>query len=89
MRLAAKIDSTQDAIVDALFARGYKIQSLARVGMGAPDLLILTPAGNWRVIEVKSPGGKLTPAQVRWMQHYGRVPVVETVEAALVALEGW
>ena len=91
MRRAAKIDSVQPEIVDGLLARGYKLQSLASVGMGVPDLLVLTPRGNMRLLEVKSPGGTRTDAQKKWAQWWGyeHVPCVYTLAEALDVLEGW
>lgn len=67
---AAKVDSNQPAIVDALRAIGATVQHLHAVGKGCPDLAV-----GWRgktfLIEVKdgkaSPSQRaLTDAQVEW-----------------------
>jgi hypothetical protein len=86
MRRAAKIDTTQNAIVDALLAAGCKVQSLAQVGCGVPDLLVMTPDRVLWLLEAKSPGGSLTPAQVKWQGWWGGVLVVQTPEDALTGL---
>jgi len=84
MRRAAKIDTTQPAIVDALLAAGCKVQSLACVGFGVPDLLCASPHGTLHLIECKSPGGGLTWQQEKWRQSWGwPVHIVETPEDAL------
>ena len=84
MRRAARVDVTQEAIVDALLAVGCKVQTLAPLGMGVPDLLVRTPLGSLWLMEVKSPGGELTPAQKKWHKWWGGgIGVVETPEDAL------
>ena len=87
MRRAAKRDATENAIVDALLEAGCRVQYLSQGG-GVPDLLVRTPAGQWQVLEVKSPGGGLTDQQVLWMKHYGPIPVVQTPKEALAAIGG-
>lgn len=41
MRRAAKVDTTQREIVETLRAHGCQVRSLASVGQGMPDLLVL------------------------------------------------
>lgn len=79
MRRAAKRDASENAIIDAAIAAGCKVQYLSQGG-GVPDLLLKRPDGTWLPVEVKSPGGTLTPQQVKWIAHYGPIPVVESVE---------
>lgn len=89
MRRAAKIDITQHPIVDALLAAGCKVQTLAQVGMGCPDLLVASPHGTLHLIECKSPGGSLTWQQEKWRQSWGwRVAVVQTPDEALRVVLG-
>jgi len=87
MRRAAKIDATQNSIVDALLRAGCRVQSLATVGMGCPDLLVKGPHG-LMLLEVKSPGGGLTWQQEKWHQHWGTdgVAIVQTPAQALAAM---
>ena len=40
MRYAAKIDSNQNEVVNALRKAGASVQSLAALGKGVPDLLV-------------------------------------------------
>lgn len=87
MRRAAKIDTVQPEIVDGLLLLGYKLQSLSACGMGVPDLLVQKKDGTLALLEVKSPGGSITPQQKKWMAWWGRVPVVQTVDEAICALE--
>ena len=90
MRRAAKIDTTQPGIVDALLAAGCKVQTLAMVGCGVPDLMVARPSdGRLFLLECKSPGGGLTWQQEKWRQAWGwPVHVVQTPEEALRAIGG-
>lgn len=94
MRRAAKTDSNQDSIVDALRAVGCSVVSLAGVGRGVPDLLVHVPeytkgdGMDWTaLIEVKNPAGKgskLTPAQVKFHAEWnGPIITATTPEQAL------
>lgn len=84
-RRAARVDKNQAEIVDALRQNGWFVQHLHAVGKGCPDLVIsrLSPIfGEWtHFVEVKSPGGKLTPDQIEWHERFpGDVLVVHSVE---------
>ena len=76
-------DDNQDAIVEALEAAGCKVQSLAGVGRGCPDLLVATGDLDhpWQVLEVKDgskpPSGRaLTGDEIRWHKKFnGYAPV--------------
>lgn len=91
MRRAAKVDASQDAIVCALRAAGAKVQSLAALGKGVPDLLVKYGHALF-LLEVKD-GGKppskrgLTPDQVEWIEAWGGgVHVVLSPDDALRAI---
>jgi len=101
MRRAAKVDTNQAAVVDALRRAGCSVQCLHAVGGGVPDLLVGRevptggPLGRERrtfLIEVKDGSRapsecKLTPDQVLWHREWrGHVAVAETVEQALRAV---
>lgn len=78
MRVRAKTDGTQAAIVEALRAAGYRVQILATVGGGCPDLLVGCPWGELVLVECKNPKGRgreLTPAQVAWHAAWRRYPI--------------
>ncbi len=71
---AAKVDIVQASIVDALRRCGAQVESLAGVGRGVPDLLV-GYAGELYLLEVKSPGGKLTTMQKVWHRCWQEYPV--------------
>lgn len=80
MRRAAKVDANQDAVATGLRRLGYRVQSLAAVGNGVPDLLVGTPQGRLILLEVKdgakSPSARqLTPRQEEWHIVWSQWPV--------------
>lgn len=94
MRRAAKVDTSQQSIVDGLRAHGYRVEII-----GKPvDLAIyVQPFGSttatWMFMEVKTPtkSGKRRPradqeAQERFIRETG-TPVVMNLQEALKALE--
>ena len=85
MRLKAKRDANETAIVKALRAVGVTVYYVSAPGL--PDLLIYF-RGRWRPIEAKGRRGRLTPAQKKTM---AATPfsVVRTVDDALALLEDW
>jgi len=89
VRRAAKVDQNQDQVVSALRAAGAKVQSLAAVGKGVPDLLCQYE-GTFYLIEVKdgrkTPSQrKLTDDQVKWHSEWKSafLGVVESPDEAL------
>lgn len=91
VRRAARTDANQSEIVTALRAiPGLRVQSLAAIGSGCPDLLVGYRGKNF-LMEVKDghkpPGQRLlTRAEIEWHLAWtgcGQVAVVETVEQAL------
>ena len=86
MRLAARTDSNHREIVSALRKVGCEVLSLAAVGNGCPDLLVLGPDGLLRLIEVKDGNKppsrrKLTPHQVSFHQRWPVSVVTDWAEA--------
>lgn len=89
MRRAARVDSNQDQVVEALRAAGATVQSLAAVGQGVPDLLVGFQ-GQTLLMEVKD-GRKppsqrqLTEDQLKWHGAWrgGPVAIVDGPDAAL------
>jgi hypothetical protein len=84
---AARTDSNQRQIVAALRKAGFSVCILSGAGhggvAGCPDLLCARAGVNY-LLEVKAPGGKLTPAQYKWHADWpGQVDVVRTVDDAL------
>ena len=85
-RLRARVDVNHPEIVAALRQVGASVQSLATIGQGCPDLLV-SYAARHVLLEVKSPGGTLTPDEAAWIDRCGGpVYVVYTVEDALAAI---
>ena len=88
MRYAAKIDSNQNEIVDALRKAGASVQSLAALGKGVPDLLVAIRGVNL-LMEIKDgnkpkSAQKLTEDQLKWHGAWqGPVCIVDSPEAAL------
>lgn len=87
-RRAARVDANHSAVVLALVARGWTVQTLASVGVGCPDLLVGARGCNV-LLEIKdgskpASARKLTPDQRRWHRHWqGQVAVVHSeAEAA-------
>ncbi len=80
MRHAAKRDGHERAIIQALEAIGVSVAPLSMPGV--PDLLCWTAWDGYRLVEVKTRSGKLTPAQVTFRQKFP-VLVARSVEEAL------
>jgi hypothetical protein len=76
-------------IVKALHEKGF--ESLKAGKNGWPDRLVIVGPGHHVWLEVKQPGGTLTPAQKRLLpkmaDHGEPVYVVESVEEALALCE--
>lgn len=94
MRKYGRIDSTHGEIVKALRKAGCFVQSLANIGDGCPDLLVIH-GGLIHLLEVKRSDGppstrKLTQDELEWVNHAARhgvfVRVVESAEEALQAV---
>lgn len=85
MRQAARVDTTQAEIVAALRRAGAWVLDLSRAGQGVPDLYVAYPAREWAgFLECKSRGGRMTPAEVRFVAECPvPVRVVYSAEDAL------
>lgn len=81
-RHAAKRDSNEPAIVDALQRCGFVVKRIS--AKGAPDLL-LSRRGHIYLAEVKAPKGTYTVDQVKWLRDWtGPIPMVfRTVQDAV------
>lgn len=83
-RLAAKRDTNERAIVDALRGVGASVVQLS--DKGVPDLLVGF-RGETLLMEVKGKRGKLTADQVEWHDGWrGQVAVVRSVDEALAVI---
>lgn len=86
-----KVDANQAEIVKALRKAGCRVQSLAVVGDGCPDLLVKGPDDRIHLFEVKDgakvpSARKLTEAEQRFADEWRIVKVVLSVEDAIAAV---
>ncbi len=78
-----KVDNHHREIRAALRQAGAFVVYLSQCGKGIPDLLVAV-GEVVTLLEVKSPGERLTPQEVEFFEHYpGRLFVAETVKDAL------
>ena len=91
MRRAARTDDNHADVVEALTKSGMRVQTLAAVGKGVPDLLVGFRGINC-LLEVKDgdkvpSARRLTADEMRWHGAWaGQVIVVESAEDAVVAV---
>lgn len=86
MHKHGRLDANHKEIVAALRQAGATVQSLADVGNGCVDVLAGYREVNY-LLEIKSPGGKLTPDEAKWHQAWGgTVYTVYSAEEALKAI---
>ncbi len=86
-RYARKLDDNHAAIVASLKAMGASVETIQGATAGTPDLVVRI-FGMERLAEVKPPGEKLNPNQVKWWGAWGReATILRTTDdcAALVA----
>lgn len=96
MRRAAKVDSTQEAIVKMLRSCGMSVQPLHTIGKGCPDILVGWAGGNYGpvnvLLELKdgslAPSArKLTKDESEWHSKWsGQVAVVGSPDEAVSAV---
>lgn len=87
-RRAAKRDSNEAAIIDALLAYGFSVQRLSATG--CPDLVI-GRGGIARLAEVKRGRQPLRPAQAAWWRDWrgGSLLVLRDVEEVGIVARHW
>lgn len=87
MRWAARTDSNQSEIVQALRKAGRTVKSLHRVGQDVPDLLVGYNGLNF-LLEIKIEGGKLSEGQQQFADEWrGDVRVVRSPLEAIEATQ--
>jgi hypothetical protein len=85
VRRRARVDRHQAEIVRVLRQLGFLVFDCSRVGQGFPDLAIHRgDHGHVQLVELKTPTGKLTPDQQRFIQAGWPVKVVRSIEDALL-----
>ena len=93
MRTRAKVDGSHAAIVQAFRQCGWQVLSLARLGYGAPDLLVSPHAWSFArgfrqgecamyLIEVKNEKGRHRAQQVKFAETWP-VHTLRSVEDAM------
>ena len=83
MHKHGRVDLNQNEVVEALRRVGCTVQSLSDVGCGCPDLLVGF-RGDWYVMEVKTSMGRLTDAEMTWINRAaGNVALVRSANDAL------
>lgn len=60
--MRAPEQQVEDALVEAVRARGGLCEKFAPIRAGVPDRIVVY-AGRVHLVELKAPGGKLRPAQ--------------------------
>lgn len=86
MRRAARVDTNQVAIVDALRSVGAFVQPLHQVGQGTPDLLV-SFRNVWYLIECKVGREPLTPDEADWhARSRAPVSIVKSPDDALALI---
>jgi len=85
MTYAKRVDLNHGEIRDGLRKAGYNVTDTHDLGHGFPDLCVI--AGETIILlEVKRPGEKLTPDEVKFFAEAGYAPVyvVHSLEKAIL-----
>lgn len=83
MKRAGRTDTAHAAIRTALRRVGCSVWDTSALGGGFVDLVVRSPDGFLVLMEVKSPRGKRTPDQERFLVYYPETQTAMTVEDAL------
>jgi hypothetical protein len=81
----ARTDANHAEIRDGLRDLGYTVIDTSKFGRGFPDLLVVSRTNQIILLEVKSPGGKLSAAEKKFHELTRRaaVHVVYSIEEAI------
>ena len=82
MMYAKRTDGNHAEIREAMRDAGATVEDLSGSGRGVPDTLVRTTDDRLLLVEIKTPTGKLTPAQVKFHKRFP-VHIVRTVEQAV------
>lgn len=84
-----KIDLHQQKIVKELREEGFKVLSLATLGKGVPDLLIMSE-GILMLVEIKTDKNKLTPQQITFFENWqGIVCIARSTKEIIEAFKAY
>lgn len=81
-RMPRKVDTNHGEIRDILRDMGYKVFDTHELGGGFPDLCVLTRTGVIILLEVKTPGGRLTDDERQFIQEWKNAPVFVVTSAS-------
>ncbi len=84
-RRHGKRDAKHVQIRTELRDLGIPVLDIANIGNGAPDLLLLAH-GMLFLVEIKSPGGKLTPDEIEFCARWP-VIIAQTTEEVIKAVD--
>lgn len=89
MRRAARVDTTQRAIVAAFQACGASVLSLAGIGKGCPDLLVARH-DKAVLVECKTGFAELRPSQQAFLNTWrGYVEIIRDANEAVECFEDY
>ncbi len=60
---AARTDANHADLRQDAYTAGYMWIDTFRAGQGAPDAWVCSKSGRWIALEIKSPGGRMTPKE--------------------------
>ena len=84
----SKSDANQPAIVEALRKAGYFVVDTHSMRHGFPDILAVTKSGINVLIEIKSPGGRMTDDEEAFHAAFpGALGIVYSVDEALQLMQ--
>lgn len=87
MRIAAKVDQNQAAIVEYFRKAGFSVAITSSIGKGFPDLVVSYKGITW-LIECKMPKGTITAAQSEFLKTWqGGHSFCRSVESAALICE--
>ena len=79
-RWASKKDLVHNDLARCHRQLGDQVYDTHKVGDGFPDMLVVHPDGPVILVETKTPGGKLTEAEVKFHVEYrGPIEIEETI----------
>lgn len=85
--------SLERAVVRICRGRGVLCWKAETMAVGAPDRILIAPGGKVRFVELKAPGGRLSPHQQKvheMLRGLGvDVAVIRDIEALKALLEEW
>lgn len=79
----------EQRLVDRVKAAGGMIIKMVPVVAGVPDRLVILPGGKVRFVELKSPTGRLRPAQRAWIAKAAKREIHAVVLSSTQQVDDW